>query len=337
MNEVVPLDQLVIEIKFYSQQTAQNIIETGRRLILAKKQVPYGEWNQWLKEKVNFSQKTATRFMQCAERFETMTAELSSSQMFEMLALPAAEAQEFVETKAAEGKPVEDMTVKALRQEIKEWKQRAEVAEKNSEEKIKTLSAALEEAKQGGGNAEVEKLQAQLKEAIEDKNLAEQRADDATALWENACDSAERESERLDKYIKELKEQNKELQRTKAQVVTPIDYEPMKRELMELRIEQENSYKEIKQLEKRNEELKKRTGQVATLPEETVKLLETAHNNMLVVTQFFDTAMNLPKGEELKRAIEQYLQRHNEIDASKWASVMEEIAHILQTDDVDIF
>lgn len=47
-----------------------------------------------------------------------------------MLALPEAETEEFIEAKAAEGTPVKDMTVKKLREEIKQWKAKAEDADK---------------------------------------------------------------------------------------------------------------------------------------------------------------------------------------------------------------
>ena len=131
MNEIVPLDQLAVEIRYYSQQTAQNIIEVGRRLIEAKKQVPHGEWAEWLKEKVNFTQETASRFMRCAERFPNLISisNLNPTQMITLLSLPESETESFIEQKKAEGTPVEDMTVKILRKEIKDWKSKAEQIE----------------------------------------------------------------------------------------------------------------------------------------------------------------------------------------------------------------
>lgn len=38
------LPQLEVEIKFYLGQTAQNIIEVGKRLIAAKSLVQHGQW-----------------------------------------------------------------------------------------------------------------------------------------------------------------------------------------------------------------------------------------------------------------------------------------------------
>ena len=130
MNEIVSLDQLALEIRYYSQQTALSIIEVGKRLIEAKKQVAHGEWENWLKGKVNFTRETASRFMKCAERYSNVTSIslLNPTQMITLLSLPESETEIFIEQKKAEGNPVEDMTVKTLREEIKEWKSKAEQA-----------------------------------------------------------------------------------------------------------------------------------------------------------------------------------------------------------------
>ena len=118
------LPQLTIEIKFYLNQTAQNIIEVGKRLIQAKELVAHGEWQNWLQNNFNLKYTAATRFMQIAERFSNLpTSEhLNTSQMFEMLALPAGDEEKFIAEKAAEGTTVENMTIKNLREEIRQYK-----------------------------------------------------------------------------------------------------------------------------------------------------------------------------------------------------------------------
>lgn len=130
MNEVVALDQLATEIRYYSQQASWSIIEVGKRLIEAKKQVAHGEWADWLSQNVNFSQQTANKFMKCAEQFSNYASirNLNPTQMIALLALPEPETEDFIKQKEVEGNPVEDMTIKTLRQEIKDWKARAEQA-----------------------------------------------------------------------------------------------------------------------------------------------------------------------------------------------------------------
>lgn len=105
--------------------------KVGKRLIEAKRQLTDESWAGWLKENVNFTIRTAQRFMKCADRFgeATTSSHLNPSQMMELLSLPEQEAKEFIEQKKSEGNPVEDMTIKALRQEIKDWKDKAQKAE----------------------------------------------------------------------------------------------------------------------------------------------------------------------------------------------------------------
>ena len=61
------------------------------------------------------------RFEIFADRFSNFqtSGNFSQSQLVEMLALPAGEEEKFIEQKAAEGTPVEDMTVKQLRAQNK--------------------------------------------------------------------------------------------------------------------------------------------------------------------------------------------------------------------------
>ena len=102
------LEVLTLEVKFYLNQTAQNIIEVGKRLAQAKELVPHGEWGNWLESNFSLKKSTANNFMRCAERFGNFqtSGNLNSSQMVELLSLPAEETEQFIEAKAAEGKLV---------------------------------------------------------------------------------------------------------------------------------------------------------------------------------------------------------------------------------------
>ena len=70
----------------------------------------------------------ATKFMKCAKHFSNLATSqhLKPSQMIELLALPAEETEKFLASKAAEGTPVEEMTVKILREKIAEYKAKME-------------------------------------------------------------------------------------------------------------------------------------------------------------------------------------------------------------------
>ena len=134
-NAATNLPQLEIEIKFYLGQTAQNIIEVGKRLIQAKSLVQHGEWQDWLKNNFQLTDRTARNFIQCAERFGKTEIDFrfSSTQMIALLSLPdAEETEKFIAEKAAEGKAVADMTIKQLREEIADYKEQNDLLRKQA-------------------------------------------------------------------------------------------------------------------------------------------------------------------------------------------------------------
>jgi len=105
-------------------------IEIGRRLKEAKDLLPYGEWGKWLKESVNYSQRTADRLMQLWEEYGTkllvssesdslsdssLVTNLTYTQALILLGVPEEEREEFI----AEHH-VESMTNLELQQAVKE-------------------------------------------------------------------------------------------------------------------------------------------------------------------------------------------------------------------------
>ena len=116
--------EIVSEIKRYLQKTSDNIIQIGTLLLEAKKQVPHGEWGDWLIRNIDFSQNTANRFMRCALVFSNYAPahNLNQSQMFELLALPSKRIKEFIETQSDSNTPVDSMSKNDLRSAIKSWK-----------------------------------------------------------------------------------------------------------------------------------------------------------------------------------------------------------------------
>ena len=95
------IEVITVEIKFYLGQMTQNIIEVGKRLIMAKELVPSGEWINWLKDNFNLTRRSAQNFMNVADRFGNMSnsqngksisqidiLSFNSTQLISMLALP---------------------------------------------------------------------------------------------------------------------------------------------------------------------------------------------------------------------------------------------------------
>ena len=116
--------EIVIEIKKYLHKTSENIVQIGNLLLEAKKQVPHGEWGDWLIRNIDFSQNTANRFMRCALVFSNYAPahNLNQAQMFELLALPSKKIKEFIEIQSNSETPVDSMSKNDLRVAIKSWK-----------------------------------------------------------------------------------------------------------------------------------------------------------------------------------------------------------------------
>ena len=167
-NLPTDLISLTAEIKFYVNQWGQNTIEIGKRLIVAKKLVAKGEWQNWLKENFNLKMRSAQNFMAIAERFgKTQTfAFLNYSQMIQMLALPKGEEEKFIAEKATEGTPLEEMTVNKLREEVEKYK--ADYERKKSE--VENLFSEIKGYKEKISEAEVDRdgAKAALKVANEE-------------------------------------------------------------------------------------------------------------------------------------------------------------------------
>lgn len=139
------LAELAAKIRNYAEEIRDNIIDIGICFIQAKKQVKHGEWDNWVEQNTTFSRYTAYRFMQCAKRFKDVAPaqHLNSTQMMELLALPAPHTEAFFEAKAAEGNPVKDMSKKKLREEVKAWNE----SHADDIKRIRRKKEQVEEAK----------------------------------------------------------------------------------------------------------------------------------------------------------------------------------------------
>lgn len=129
------------DILRYKKQAGDSILSIGACLNEAKGILTHGEWLPWLTEQVEFSERTAQRFMRLANEWTNPTAlsDLGASKALSLLALPADEREEFIQTPHdinGKEKLVIDMTSRELEQAIK--------AQKAAEEKAAGLQCALD-------------------------------------------------------------------------------------------------------------------------------------------------------------------------------------------------
>lgn len=141
------------------------IITIGQRLIEAKALLSDEKWLYWLSEKVDFSPRSAQRFMKLAREWSDATAlsHLGATKALQLLALPESEREEFLsETHQVNGeeKTVIDMTSRELEKAIRERDEARKAAERaqadakaaaearrSMEDSLKNANALLDSAK----------------------------------------------------------------------------------------------------------------------------------------------------------------------------------------------
>lgn len=165
------IEKTTAEILILKDQTAQNIIEIGKRLIEVKENLQHGEFSEWLKERIDISHRTANNFMKVATTFSNSQslANLGSTKLFLLAGLDEEDRQEVMK----ENK-VEDMTTRELEQVIKEKKEikkQLEAEQEYSEE----LQQAIKDKEIQIKNLqnELEKIQIPEKEIIEKEIIKE--------------------------------------------------------------------------------------------------------------------------------------------------------------------
>jgi hypothetical protein len=193
-----PIEVIENEIIFFKAQASASMLEIGRRLIEAKEQIPYGEWQRWLAEKVEFSERTAQRFMKIAEGYkdaDTVTA-LGTRKALALLAFEDIEREEFIAEKHevnGEEKTVEEMTSAELEEAIRARKQAEDELAKVKQEKLdaevraENFAKEAEKAKANADSAKAagEKMAETLKTIKADLKEKEDAAETATAKAED--------------------------------------------------------------------------------------------------------------------------------------------------------
>ena len=190
------LDMVAAEIRTFTASMLNNIIEIGRRMCEAKEMLPYGKFGEWIKENTGYSRSTANNFMRVYQEYGTRQGslfgatvendqafgKLNYTQALALLALPAPEREEFVETH-----DVENMSTRELQNAIAE------------------RDAAIKRA---------EKAEKMWKQRDKDFQEADKARDEAA--WDR--DEMEKENKKLQKQIKELEKRPAAVEPGKAGV-----------------------------------------------------------------------------------------------------------------------
>lgn len=199
------LPVIASEIKIIEQQTAKTVLENGIqigiRLQEAKEQVGHGNFEEWCKENLNYTSRTARKFMQLATEYgdenglisnRNISSDLSISKALTLLKVPEDDREEFVGEH-----DVDTMTVKELEDAVREAKEEAEQANaqlKAREDSEADLMSQLEKEKKSAESAkeklkkEKEKREEEIASAVakEREEIREQAKKEAGAALSEA-------------------------------------------------------------------------------------------------------------------------------------------------------
>lgn len=227
---------LAAEIRYYQHQAQVMVlnyaIEIGRRLTEAKAVLKHGEWGDWLKNEVSFSQSSANNFMRIFDRYgadqvslfgdakSQTLGDLPYTKALKLLAVPEDEVEDFIQENN-----VADMSTRELEKAIRE-REDARKALEQEQQTTGTLRAELSAAEASAADARKEAMRlrtelAELQnrpvevavegptpEMLEEIRAAEEKKfqQEREALQKRAAD-AEAEAQKQAQKVKDLKAQ----------------------------------------------------------------------------------------------------------------------------------
>lgn len=179
-------------------------VQLGRKLTEAKTLVEHGEWGNWIKDNLPFSQDKATMMMKIYDAYganqESLFGDINSetfrnlgiSQAFVLLSVPEDEREQFVKDN-----DVESMSVRELKKAIEE------------RDAAITVRKALEEDNK------------KLRESNVSLNMKAQQVENLQKEAQKAVDKAKKAEAAKDTAVKELQDARAELAKAKADPVIP--------------------------------------------------------------------------------------------------------------------
>lgn len=267
MSEVAitrTLPEIATEIRAIKVQ-AQSVllfssIEIGRRLVEAKALAGHGEWENWLKQSVDYSQRTAQNLMRIFQEYGSdqtalfgsnaksqALADLSYTQAVALLGIPAEEREKFVEEN-----PVDDMSTRELQKAVDQYKK------------------LLDDA-----NKTVNKVVTERDKAIKDKEAKSQELQEVRKSNDILRQELSEERKRGQDEVEKLKEKIKSAKAAPSASVGSGQIKKLEAELKSA----EDKVKEL--TEKLNAPIE--AAVVEKVPEETVKELEQLRNQVKVL------------------------------------------------------
>lgn len=216
------IEQITAEINFYKAQTAQNVIEIGKRLTEAKQQLQHGDWLPWLQDKVQFTVSTAERFMQVAREFSNSAPvrNLPYTKLIAMLQVPDEDREKFLADSHVvngEEKTVDEMSKRELAKAVKDLQEERD-ARLQAEGRAKTAQHNIEQLQ-----ASVQSLQDQLRGERDTLSEDAKRIRAKLTETEKQLEGARQAMQAVKLRGDKLREENEELRSRPVEVAVDPD------------------------------------------------------------------------------------------------------------------
>ncbi|WP_052481158.1 DUF3102 domain-containing protein [Gilvimarinus agarilyticus] len=147
--------RIVREAQFYMAQSAEAMLETGRRLVILKEHEPHGEFLSILDEKLGIAPRTAQQIMQAAIKYASPAlqskaqtfAHLGKSKLFELMVEDDENLSELADGGTVAGMTLEDvdrMSCRELKAKLREAREALTSKDDVASAKQKTIDELME-------------------------------------------------------------------------------------------------------------------------------------------------------------------------------------------------
>src|SRR5699024_8975319 len=171
-------DRIVNEVKFIMSQTAEGMLQMGRRLIILKERESHGGFIKILENDLSIPPRSAQRMMQASIKFLSLKssnasalAHLGKAKLFDLMSQDDEELEALAEGGTVAGLTLDEMdkmTTRELKKALKEAKEDQDAVRKISSDKDKKINELAEK---------LEKAEAKKKKEVEKIKLEESETD----------------------------------------------------------------------------------------------------------------------------------------------------------------
>ena len=231
----VVLEGLARQGQMFLSSAAMNLMQYGRVLCEAKILVPRGQFEKWVKENFQMSERTAQQYMAVWKRFGGKTGfeTVKFSSLSKMLALPEGKEEDF-----AKENDLEEMTARevdrAVKAALEAQRVKTQVDRAALEERVRRETIALSAEEIRNARAERDEAKGELAKIIQDRSGQSAREKELLGQLEQANSRAEKAEAREEEALAQAADAGQEAEDLRAALEeTQAGYEQLQSELLD--------------------------------------------------------------------------------------------------------